>query len=266
MPENADIEVDTASIASIAAAIPKDDLVDAQFDVDYGRATTDVLLILSTQRSGSTLLADLIRQSRWCLPHEYFQPYQYLPILADRWGCIENGLLDKQVYLDNLFRFRTSPSGWLGINLHGVHLQTFARFGDFSRNLKMHYVHLQRKDLIAQAVSYEIASQTGKWSSLFEGSGEAKYNFKSIRKRLRFIEEQNAAICAYLADCGQSHHTIYYEDLIGEPEATVRGLANADIEVPRLQFDAMRKQADKVNQDWIERFSSEYSSSRGRRN
>jgi hypothetical protein len=54
--------------------------------------------------------------------------------------------------------------------------------------------------------------------------------------------------------------------LIGEPEATVKGLASADIEVPRLQFDAMRKQADKVNQDWIERFSSKYSGSRGGRN
>lgn len=263
MVDSADIEIDLASIASIAAAIPKEDLVDVQFDVDCGQAATDVLLVLSTQRSGSTFLADLIRQSKWCLPHEYFQPYQYLPILADRWGCVENGLLDKQAYLENLFRYRTFPNGWLGINLHGVHLPTFTSFGNFLSNLNPHYVFLRRKDLIAQAVSYEIASQTGKWSSLFDGSGEAKYNFKAIRKRLRFIEEQNAAIDAYLAECGQSHHTIFYEDLIAESEATVRQLAGADIDIPPLQLGAMRKQAGEVNQDWIDRFSRKYSGSRG---
>ena len=264
MPGNTDIKVDTASIASIAAAIPEEDLVDAQYDVDCSAATTDVLLILSTQRSGSTLLADLMRRSKLCLPHEYFQPYHYLPLLADRWGCIENGLLDKQAYLDNLFRFRTFPNGWLGINLHGVHLETFARFGDFSRGLNMHYVHLQRKDLISQAVSYEIASQTGQWSSFFEGSGEARYNFRSVKKRLRFIEEQNAAIQAYLAERVEPCHTIYYEDLIAAPAATLQAIAGADIEVPPLRSEALKKQAGSINQDWVERFSARYSGNQRR--
>lgn len=264
MPDNAVIEVDAASIANIAAAIPQEDLVDAQYDVDCGAATTDLLLILSTQRSGSTLLADLLRQSNVCLPHEYFQPYHYLPLLADRWGCIENGLLNKQAYLDSLFRFRTFPNGWLGINLHGVHLETFARFGDFAGDLNMHYVHLQRRDLISQAVSYEIASQTGQWSSFFKGSGEARYNFRSVKKRLRFIEEQNATIHAYLAERGEPCHTIYYEDLIGKPETMLKTIAGADIEVPPLRSDALKKQAGKMNQDWIERFSARYSGNQRR--
>jgi LPS sulfotransferase NodH len=264
MSENAEIEVDTVDIAKIAAAIPNEDFVDAQYDCDWGTATTDLLLVLSTQRSGSTLLADLMRKSKLCLPHEYFQPYYYLPLLADRWGCIENGLLDKQAYLDNLFSLRTYPNGWLGINLHGVHLETFAKFGDFGRDLNVHYVHLQRQDLISQAVSYEIASQTGKWSSFFEGSGEAKYNFKSIRKRLRFIEEQDAAIRVYLAECGKPYHTVYYEDLVSEPEVTVKAIAGAGIEIPALQSDAMKKQAGKTNQDWIERFARKYSRGQAR--
>jgi LPS sulfotransferase NodH len=115
-------------------------------------------------------------------------------------------------------------------------------------------------------VSYEIASQTGKWSSFFNESGEARYNFKSILQRLRFIEEQNATIDEYLAECGQSHRTVYYEDLIAEPEATVRGLAGADIEIRPLTFDTVKKQAGVINQEWIERFSRKYSGSRTGRN
>jgi LPS sulfotransferase NodH len=258
MSGNPDIEIDLASIAKVAAAMPQEDFINARYDVDCGSETADVLLILSTQRSGSTLLADLIRRSEWCLPHEYFQPYYYLPMLADRWGCIDNGMLDKQSYLEKLRRFRTFSNGWLGINLHGVHLQTFEAIGDFPGDLKMHFVHLQRRDLIAQAVSYEIASQTGKWSSFYEGSGEAKYSYRGIKKRLRFIEEQNDEIRAYLAEKDQPYQSIYYEDLIAEPETTVRGLAGDIVEIPPLHFDTMTKQAGKVNQAWIERFSKRY--------
>ena len=117
------MKIDISNIQNLAVKIPVNDFVDGQFDSDNGVLTTDGLFIFSTPRSGSTMLADLIYKNAICLPHEYFQPFQYLPIMANRWGCVREGHLDKELYLKCLFRYRTYPNGWFGVNLHGKHLK-----------------------------------------------------------------------------------------------------------------------------------------------
>ena len=46
-------------MTDIKQRIPKQDFVNALYDIDYGVETTDVLIILSTPRSGSTLFCEL---------------------------------------------------------------------------------------------------------------------------------------------------------------------------------------------------------------
>ncbi len=122
------IRITRDQVSSALQKIPKQDFVDRQYDLEECPPVKKIIFILSTPRSGSTLLSDLIYRSGLCLAHEYFQKFQYMPILADRWGCIRDDILDKPAYLENLIRKRTSPSGWLGINLHGEHLPMFSKF------------------------------------------------------------------------------------------------------------------------------------------
>jgi LPS sulfotransferase NodH len=108
--------------------IPADDFVSAKYDVMKISRLDKVLILLSTPRSGSTLLSDILRSNEVCLPHEYFQPYQYMPILADRWSAIgKDNILDGRQYIQSLTRCRTFVGGWLGINLHESHIHIYER-------------------------------------------------------------------------------------------------------------------------------------------
>ena len=217
-----DIFVETENLHEIISKVPGEDFIDIQFDEKSNAELTDMLVIFSTPRSGSTFLSDLIYKNNICTPHEYFQPFQYMPIMASRWECILEGKLDKSKYLKNLIDFRTSIKGWLGLNLHGEHLQVFSKFEQLLPIVNFHYVHVIRNDSFSQAISYEIASQTGKWSSHFDSFGEAKYNFSGINGRLKSFGEQNNIIKAFIKYKNINCKTISYEELISQPEKTLK--------------------------------------------
>jgi len=262
--EKNDIHIDTSDLSELIAKIPVEDFIDIQFDYDYDVSTNDVLIIFSTPRSGSTLLSDLINKNNICLTHEYFQPYQYLPILASRWGCIRDGKLDKAAFLGNLFRYRTYPGGWLGVNLHGEHLKIFSKFEKGFADVRKHFIHIIRRDLISQAVSYEIAIQTGKWSSYFDSQADANYNFTGIKTRLESIQSQNAIISAFIKSRNISCTILYYEDLVENPKDTIQSII-PDVKTDSLLLmeSGLKRQASSRSKEWIERFSLEYFETNG---
>ena len=89
-----DIGISLNEIDLRKSGIPKQDLVDAQFDLDENNLTENILVIFSTPRCGSSYLCNLLRTNSLCIPHEYFQLEQYLPILSKRWGCTSDRLID----------------------------------------------------------------------------------------------------------------------------------------------------------------------------
>jgi LPS sulfotransferase NodH len=244
-------------VDNLIKELPDSDFASAKYD---NQSTTPVaikklLVILSTQRSGSTYLCDLLKQANICVAHEYFQPYQYMQILADRWDCIEDGSVNKVKYISQLEKYRTSNTGVLGVNLHGNHIEVFESFKNSLRNFKnleVSYIFLKREDEIAQAVSYEIASQTGKWSSHFNSDYEAKYNFQSISNKLNRIKNQNTLISAYLYNKGCDFTSLSYEKLSSEK---VLVLKKNGIEIRKNQDKTIQKQSSSINNEWKKQFS-----------
>jgi LPS sulfotransferase NodH len=252
------IKVAPSSLAKIRNAMPAEDFVDAAFDQPGTTPVTDVLIVLSTPRCGSTLFADLVYRSGVCLPHEYFQPHQYLPLLADRWGCIDNGRINLVAYMNQLLAHRTFPGGWLGINLHGSHLKVFAPFADVLPAVRTRYVHISRRDIIAQAVSYEIAHQTGQWSSRFPSPAKAAYDFEAVRRRLRSIQEQEVKIQSYLLGLGVDCSRFFYEELVSEPRRVLGAVLPESAAPVSLQDSGMNPQSGKQNREWAKRFAEDY--------
>lgn len=245
------------NLPTVEERIPPDDFINSKFDIRCGARTSDVLLILSTPRSGSTVLCDLLYRNGVCLAHEYFQPYDYMPLLAKRWDCIGDGFLDEATFVQKLLQLRTLSNGWLGINLHGQHLEIFSRFETYFPSLRTHYVHLVRRDTIAQAVSFEIAMQTGRWSSHFEALQEPKYDYHRILRRLEAIRAQNSAVIEFLKAKSAAYQTVCYEDLLSAPEATLRALTCIS---PGQQLQAdpgLKKQSTERNRRWMRRFALE---------
>ena len=238
--------------------IPNQDFIDEQFDSQTGVELTDVMVILSTPRSGSTFLSDLIFKNEICLPHEYFQPFEYLPILAKRWNCIKNGKLDKKKYLDNLIKFRTSEKGWLGINLHGEHLQEFSQYRKLLPDVNYHYVYVFRENCILQAISYEMAMQTRKWSSHFDSTDQPFYNFHGIKRRLNILNHQNNLIMAFLSTNNIEFKSITFEKMISNPEPVLKGIVPKNFHNILNIETELKKQSSNLNKDWSKIFSKEY--------
>lgn len=255
--------IDISNIETMSRNIPFEDFVNAQFDVDEGAKVTDILVIFSTPRSGSTYLCDLLNKAGVCLAHEYFQPFEYMPILANRWGCITDGVIDKSKYVSNLVTYRASKNGWLGVNLHGQHLEVYSKFLGFFPAARMHYVNLIRNDRIAQAVSYEIAMQTGKWSSYFDSSGEVKYSYQGLLNRLKALHREidliNSYVLANRIDC----KTISYERLIVEPEIVLSEIVPAGVRDDVGIDVSLQKQATELSGAWASEFAKEYLAQNG---
>lgn len=253
-----EITINVSKLEKTKQKIPSEDFISEQYDVDCNVSATDALVILSSERSGSTMLSGLLYKNKSCLAHEYFQPYDYIPILAERWSCLDHDVLDKEAYVKNLLRFRTYSNGWLGINIHGGHLRHFLSIYKYFSGLRMHYVHLVRRDIISQAVSFEIAAQTGQWTSDFNIQGDPDYNYDGIRGKLERIQCQNALIRAFLTTCNASCQTIAYEDLVQEPGKILRTMPCITRDQPLEIESGLRKQSAKRNKEWMQRFATEY--------
>jgi LPS sulfotransferase NodH len=74
-------------------------------------------LILSTPRSGSTLLGFLlVGCGMMGVPHEYLHATAHMPAIAKRWGIVgANGAIDVTEYFKILRRRRTTPNGFFWV-------------------------------------------------------------------------------------------------------------------------------------------------------
>lgn len=238
-----------------AGLIPDADFVSASFDTKTVVCPSRMIVILSTPRSGSTYLCERLQGAGFCTAHEYFQQEQYLPLLADRWGCIENGRVSWSRYVLALERHRTSAQRVLGINVHGTHLHHFAEAMPYFTAPAIRYVWLKRRDKLRQAVSFAIARQTGQWSSNFQLRGEAKYDYGFLRRRLNMIHSQEDLIAAFLHARSLAYDTIYYEDFVSDPRTMLKAALGVDIGETTPDNRALRRQGGATNDAWVVRLA-----------
>jgi LPS sulfotransferase NodH len=122
---------------------------------------------------------------------------------------------------------------------------------------RLHHIHLVRRDLLAQAVSYYRASRTREWSSEFLRGEVASYDFAAIENRLRRIQDQNSLIQAFLRARGFAYETIYYEDVVAHTEATLRRIPGVSNDQALNTSTTLRRQAVAQNREWVDRFASD---------
>ncbi len=250
--------IKTKKIAYFKNELTPEHAIQAKFDTDEEVITSNMLFVLCAPRCGSCLLADLLYQNECCLLYEYFHIHKYLPILAERWNCISNGYLNKEAFVQSLLRFRTHKSGWFACKIQGEQLEFFLKMEKYFPEVSKHFVYISRRDLIAQAVSLAIAQQTGKWTSQRKvQEKEIVYDFSQISKCLRNLQHQSSILKEWLFTKDQ-YQTIYYEDLVTNSKKVLEKLPCINSESTLLTKARLQKQANKINEEWIERFCNEY--------
>ena len=121
---------------------------------------------------------------------------------------------------------------------------------------------IRRRNKSRQAVSFEIAKQTGIWRKL--GGEETRksellYSFPRILACWDQIHNDEASWLYFFKAYGLAYHEIWYEDLLAEPSIEIKqALGYIGVEAKReiLPVSRFVKQSDACNREWTERFNA----------
>ncbi len=241
------------------------------------RPRFDSYLICATPRSGSTLLCGLLESSGVAgHPASYFNRAS-LNDYADAWGIARprDGRVDQGFVRAALTAGRT-PNGVFGGRVMAETLpelvtglaahpsgpaETDADL--LSANLgRLKFVHLQRLDAVAQAVSWARSLQTHFWhpgEAVAPGGQDPHYDEELIGRLVGTITKFEANWTAWFAANHIVPGEVTYEELAADPLRTAHKVLDyLELEVPpgRQLVAGHRRQADQLNADWIARFKA----------
>lgn len=237
--------------------IAKWDQYGSEFDFPGCRGATKTYVIASSGRSGSHFLANLLWQTgRLGCPFEYLHPSH-----LERWKAklAQNEIIG---VLNALKNRRSSPNGWFGLKAHWPQFQPVAMDAELLRTLDVSaYIRLSRRNEVAQAISMDIAQQTGAWISFHKAQRSPQYDHDGIAKALEALQLEHVAWAEFFDQHEIAPLIIYYEDLVGDPLGTVAAVCN-HLGEPKESFNldfksSPQKQATAVNVIWEQRFREE---------
>lgn len=209
-------------------------------------------------RSGSNLLArGLASTGVMGNPREAFNHPEVIDV-AQRVG-----LRSLRGYARHIMRTTTTPNGVFGVKLGAGQLMYLRREGIVPSIIRdPAFVYVTRRDIVAQAISFVIATQTSRWTSEWSGNGaEPSYDPAAILASLRWICESQSMFEYYFALHRIRPLRYVYEDLetrlpdvIGEIAETLGLAARPTVALERI---ALRRQRTLVNEEFKARFLRE---------
>jgi trehalose 2-sulfotransferase len=251
-------------------------------------------LVCATQRSGSTLLCELLKGTEVAgVPDEFFealrstglprQPRQYFEDpdqadIAERLAPTDPGRPEQPGDFEGWFayalRLGTSRNGVFGAKMMWNYFDDFrGRVRElpglesvtFNQALEILFPHLRiifvrRRDKVAQAVSLWKAIQTQQWRNDNENSRDAwraEYHYRALKHLVNELHRWDARWEDWFHATGREPIRVIYEEFVGARAATVgRVLDSLGIEPRELGGDKgpMKRQANNLSDDWVTRF------------
>lgn len=248
------------------------------------------LVICSHPRSGSTMLGEAIHFTGGLgCPLEYFHR-GFRPYFAARWNA-----LDLDSYVAAAHRWRTDPSGVFSVKLFWQDVEELAherapdRFpapnstlpGDNKDELYRSYhallteflpaptlVSLTRCDIVRQAVSAAIATQTGRWRSIDDaGRNEtevaAHYDYDLILKMISLGRDSMDHWERYFKAVGDAPYRLSYEDMVRDYSGVIARLLESLGRPGEVPPRRMIKQWDSAAEAMILRFLRDHAARQG---
>lgn len=245
-------------------------------DWDLPPCPSRTYVLASTPRSGSTLLARLLWDHGGVgAPKEYLNPMQLRDWEVRFGGRVSRrvhgllrgpaaGLAGKGRWTDRRVdahlarvRERRSSGGWFGLKLHWHHHQQFFAHRPLEHALgPVTWLRIRRRDQLGQAVSWELARQTGRWVADQSPWRLPTYDRRRIFGRLVDLDAAEAGWSALLA--GRPVIEVVYEDLVEDPASTLEHvLTGLGVRPGPLPSPGLRPMGDPVKRAWMERFRSD---------
>jgi trehalose 2-sulfotransferase len=226
------------------------------------------LFLCFTNRCGSTLIAAEASSLGYCGQPNAYRNYEFFNADFVTGYCDRNAIYDLQGYVEAIFAEFSSPLGIFFTKGSLDQLAWLRRAGVIGVAFPTHhYLRVTRNDLVAQAVSFVIAEQTGRWTSLHpETDAVIHYDADRIAAALAYFSPTitDAGLYFSLIDAEPAHF-LYEEarlDLsqVGARLQRLTGIAPLPRAARTLD---LQRQSRPENQEWARRFRDEALAARG---
>ncbi len=239
-------------------------------------------IICGTPRSGSTLLCKMLAATELAgKPGSFFREPD-IGTWADRWGVAHpRGTATAE--FDRAYLAAMLPGGRGGTDVFGLRIMwgsvttAAARFNRaYGGNADIVdryeaafgpplYIHLSRRDKVAQAISLLRAEQSGLWHIAADGSvleggatpGPVAYDEARIAALVEELTGDDAAWSDFFAERGIAPLHLAYEDVAANPQgvlAVVLSALGLDPGVAETIAVPTSKIADETSAAWAERY------------
>jgi LPS sulfotransferase NodH len=208
-------------------------------------------VICGDHRSGSTYLCQLL-ESTGVLgrPKEVF---------SNPAAAIE--VERNPAALARLVAERSTPNGIYGLKVFTQQFDVTMKSGWPERLPGLRFIHLQRRDLLGQAMSFVRSIQTDRFRSTEKARAEPHYDSVAIAGHLARLADNEARWRRYFARNGLEPLWLTYEGLVADPAAAVAAVAAyvgcGEAAVPDLAAVTVAVQRDEASDEWRRRFVAE---------
>lgn len=211
-----------------------------------------IYVIASQPRSGSHYLAHLLRATGQAgVPLEYFHSAHW-----KRWAkrC---GQYNPLSTFRIMCQLRTTPNGVFGVKVHWKQFQFACRLRLEDEFKPAEFIHITRHDLLGQAISLVIASQTGAWIHDHEPQRNPEYSFSAIQNAMDQLIAERGNWDRFFALTGIDPLRISYEALTSDLEPTMQSVCqHIGIDWQVDEPVAQRVQRTDRTEEWREKFLS----------
>lgn len=208
--------------------------------------------ICGEPRSGSTYLARLL-QSTGLLgrPYEFFRTA----------GAAAAAERDPKRELARMVEQASTPNGVYGFKIFARQCDFAERTGWADRLPGLHFVCLERLDLLGQAISLVRAEQTGRFFPGQPARCEPSYDRRAIARALHRLARNQARWRLWFARNGIDPLRLSYEGVVADPAAAAQAVAThlglpEPVEVDPGQV-GLGVASDEVNRAWRADFLAE---------
>jgi len=236
-------------------------VTDERLDFNHFKPLRKSYIVASSYRSGSQFLCWRLWQTGLLgAPSEILNPANELRILMERLNASSPA-----DYITKLVACRASKNGIFGLKAHFHHFEAFLK--EYPTLLDVlspvTYIHINREDKTAQAVSMAKALQTGWWTSRMEKGPKPplRYDRDVIASCIKDLEQQDLDWRRWFEAHNITPFEVTYDDLTADAAAVVRSIVELlgvqNDEREEVDVPPAEKQSDETNQEWIERFRRE---------
>lgn len=240
-----------------------------RYDFPHREAPPERVYMLATvPRTGSTYVSHLLWRSGGL-----GAPLEYLNFLPGSPYASAHGQPERQTALWRAaLRRRTSPNGVFGVKCFSLQLRELQRDNPsllldvfatmFPKSGQARIVRLKRRDRVAHAISYARAALSGVWRKEQETPSmtTVDYSDRAVDDARLLLDRQDADWDALFDEMGIEQLTLWYEDVVAEPAASVLRVASyLDVSVDpaaAVTIPEVERQALEDGRRWQERYSA----------